>query len=52
MELTKENILNLLRTNDKAIGRALVVLYNNQTFDEKEHQDVKYHNNKGFRPLH
>ena len=52
MELTKENIINLLRTNDKAIGRALVVLYNNQTFDEKQHQDVKHHNNKGFRPCH
>ena len=52
MELNKENIINLLRNNDKAIGRALVVLYNNQTFDEKQNQDVKYLNNKGFRPCH
>ena len=52
MELTKANIIDLLRTNDKAVARALVVLYNNQTFDEKQNQDVKHHNNKGFRPCH
>ena len=52
MELTKESIIDLLARNDQAIARALVVLYNNQTFDEKQNQDVKYRNNKGFRPAH
>lgn len=52
MELTKSNILRLLATNDKAIGRALVVLYENQTFDEKQAKDAKHLNNKGFRPCH
>ena len=35
MELSKENIVALLANNDAAIGRALVVLNNNQTADEK-----------------
>lgn len=52
MELTKENIVNLLKTNDKAIGRALVVLKNRQTYDEQSAQTTKHHNNKGFRPCH
>lgn len=52
MELTKEKITALLRSNDNAVARALVVLYNNQTFDEQRNQDVKYLNNKGFRPCH
>jgi hypothetical protein len=52
MELTKDKITDLLRTNDIAVARALVVLYNNQTFDEKQAQDAKYLNNKGFRPCH
>ena len=50
--LTKDSITDLLRRNNEAVARALVVLYNNQTFDEKQQQDVKYRNNKGFRPAH
>mgnify|MGYP003348127132 CR=1 FL=1 len=52
MELTKENIVNLLATNDKAIGRALVVLNNNQTADEQINGSVTHLNGKGFRPCH
>lgn len=52
MQLTKENIVSLLDTNDRAIGRALLVLHNNQTSDEQASQDTKYHNKKGFRPCH
>lgn len=52
MELTKENIVNLLATNDKAIGRALIVLNNNQTADEQIAETVRYQNGKGFRPCH
>ena len=52
MGLTKEAIVELLATNDKAIGRALLVVNANQTFDEQRSQDVKYRNGKGFRPCH
>lgn len=52
MELTRENIVKLLETNDAAIGRALVVLNANQTFDERENEDTKHLNGKGFRPCH
>jgi hypothetical protein len=48
IELNKENIINLLRRNDEAVCRALVVLLNNQTFDEQNNNDVKYRNGKGF----
>ena len=49
---TKEKIIELLSTNDKAVGRALLRLYQNQTTDERIAKDVKYTNNKGFRPCH
>ena len=43
-------IVRLLETNDKAIGRALVVLWRNQTNDEQVAMDTKHRNMKGFRP--
>lgn len=52
MELNKSNIVNLLEENDRAIGRALVVLLQNQTHDEQISENTKYLNNKGFRPCH
>lgn len=48
----KARIVELLATNDVAIGRALLRLRQNQTFDEQQSKDVKYRNNKGFRPCH
>lgn len=50
--ISKQAIVELLRTNDKAIARALVALNDRQTADEQAHQDVKYHNGMGFRPCH
>ena len=50
MQLTKENIVNLLATNDKAVGRALMVLTERQTIDEREAKDTKYRNGVGFTP--
>lgn len=50
--LTKDQITGLLETNDRAIGRALLVLLSNQTLDEQIGETVKYHNGKGFRPCH
>lgn len=45
---TKASIKELLRTNDRAVARALVVLYDRQTQDEKRDVRTKYHNNRGF----
>lgn len=50
MELTKDSIVSLLKTNDKAIARALVVLNERQTLDEQSLEYTKYNNGKGFRP--
>ena len=50
--MTKDQIVHLLETNDKAIARALVVLNDRQTADEQRSQDTKYHNGRGFRPCH
>lgn len=52
MQLTKENIVNLLRTNDRAIAHALLVLHNRQTYDEQLSENTKYLNGQGFRPCH
>lgn len=50
--VTKSEVINLLRTNDKAIARALMVLADRQTADEQVSESTKYHNNRGFRPCH
>lgn len=48
MNHTAESIKALLDRNDKAVARALVVLYNNQTFAEQSTEHTLVHNNKGF----
>jgi len=50
--LTKENLLNLLKTNDKILARALVVLNQRQTSDEQATEGTRYQNGRGFRPCH
>lgn len=50
--MTKQEIVHLLKTNDKAICRALVVLTERQTTDEKLAETTKYHNGRGYRPCH
>lgn len=52
MKHTKQSIVQLLRTNDRAIARALVVLTERQTADEQRDEGTKYLNGKGFRPCH
>lgn len=49
---TKESIVQLLKTNDKAVARALVVLTARQTSDEQAMEGTKYANGRGFRPCH
>lgn len=50
--LSKDQILELLKTNDKAVARALVLLNNRQTADEQAIQGTRYLNGMGFRPCH
>jgi hypothetical protein len=52
MNLTGTDIVKLLETNDHAICRALVVLYERQTADEKTSEHTKHDNGRGFRPCH
>jgi hypothetical protein len=47
-ELTREGITELLRTSDKAVERALMVVFNNQTADEQNTGAVVHHNGRGF----
>lgn len=49
---TKESIQRLLATNDLAVERAVVAIYNRQTGDEKRDSDTKHDNNVGFRANH
>lgn len=49
---TREQIIDLLHTNDKAVGRALLVLNKRQTTDERQDETTKYRNDRGFRPCH
>lgn len=48
--MTKDDIVKLLKTNDKAVARALVVLNERQTADEQTQENTKYLNGQGFRP--
>ena len=50
--LSKEVIVKLLETNDKAIAHALVVLHNNQTNDEQRTESTRNRNGEGWRPCH
>lgn len=52
MALTSIDIVTLLKNNDKAVGRALVVLKDRQTADEQVTKTTKHHNGRGFRPCH
>jgi len=51
-QLTKEALVSLLLTNDKAVARALVHLKNRQNVDEQLDEATKYQNGRGFRPCH
>ena len=47
---TKQQILNLLNSNDKAIVRAVIVLNERQTADEQRSEGTLHHNGRGFTP--
>lgn len=51
--VTRESLIQLLandRTRATTIGRALVVLLERQTQDEKQSNTTKHHNMRGFQP--
>lgn len=52
MNLDKQSIVTLLKQNDKAVARALVVLTERQTPQEQANQTTVVANGEGFRPCH
>lgn len=52
MTITKQYIIDLLKSNDKAVARALVVLKERQDVDEQASETTKRVNGRGFRPCH
>jgi hypothetical protein len=52
MNLTGTDIVKILRNNDRAVARALVVLKNRQLESEQRLLDSVVKNNRGFRPCH
>ena len=46
--VNSEYIMYLLATNNAAVERAMIVLYNRQTFDEIESKQTKHLNGRGF----
>lgn len=49
---TRESICRLLDTNQRAVERAIVFLYNEQTESEKVTRSTQVHNNRGFNHAH
>ena len=45
---TKEEIINIIMTNDDQCGKAVVYLYNMQTVDEQNAGETVEHNGYGF----
>ena len=50
--VTKQSIIDLLRVNDRAVARALVVLNNRQTADEQASETTRHTNGRGFNAAH
>ncbi len=50
--LTKESIVRMLESDDRAVARALVVLTARQTHDEQASEQTRYLNGRGYRPCH
>ena len=48
--VTKEFIIQLLNTNDKAVGRALIALNDRQTASEQASEVTINRNGEGFTP--
>jgi len=45
-------IIHLLNTNPRAVERAIVAIYNNQTISEQVSEKTQFRNGKGFNKIH
>lgn len=52
MSWTKDKIAALLKSNDRAVEKAMVSLYDRQTQDEKRDSSTRHDNKRGFRANH
>ena len=50
--VTRDSVIELLKSNDLAVARALVALTARQTQDEQSTEHTRYRNGMGFRPCH
>jgi hypothetical protein len=51
-DVDRTQIVDLLKKNDRAVARALVVLNQRQTDSEQATESTRYRNGQGFRPCH
>lgn len=52
MVWNEAKIAKLLNTNDQAVGRAIIAIYDRQTQDEKATSNTRHTNGRGFRANH
>lgn len=52
MKINKSAIIHALMTNSAAVEKAIVLLYNGQTSDEKAVRSTHHDNRKGFNTAH
>jgi len=52
MKHTKESIQDILAKSDRAVARAMIVIYDRQTQDEKTTSDTRHTNQRGFSGAH
>ena len=45
---TRTEIEALINSNDRAVERAMVAIWERQTADEQDTQDTRHHNGRGF----
>lgn len=48
----KDKLVTLIQNNNKAVERAIVVIYNRQTLDEQSAKETKHSNGIGFSGAH
>lgn len=51
-EMNKAQVVSLLMSNDRAVERAMVALYNRQTVDEQRTSSTSHLNGRGFNAFH
>lgn len=46
--MTRQELIDLLDKSDRAVERAILILFESQIADEQQEHATKYHNNRGF----